>query len=67
MPWHFALRDLLQFSNDIQSVKSYLNNIQRTCPILVGIGSASDKEFFLIGDSADAVEVYGNSNFSMRK
>ncbi|CAM6094541.1 unnamed protein product [Calypogeia fissa] len=65
MPWHFVLRDILQFTNNLEGAWNLLMETQRTCPILVGIGSLEDDKFFLLGYAADVLQLHDDSNFTM--
>ncbi|KAJ7211548.1 hypothetical protein O6H91_Y478100 [Diphasiastrum complanatum] len=65
MPWHFVLRDVLQFTKNIQTTKLFLESVKRTCPLFVGIGSSLQNKFVLLSYSLDAVELYDDSNFTL--
>lgn len=65
MPWHFVLRDVLQFTNNLDGALTLLTETARTCPILVGLGSLEDDKFVLLGYSSDILELHDDSNFTM--
>ncbi|KAG6551233.1 hypothetical protein Mapa_007159 [Marchantia paleacea] len=65
MPWHFALRDVLQLANNLDEAMELLGTTSRTCPILVGIGSRQDNKFVLLGYSSDTLELYDDKNFTL--
>lgn len=65
MPWHFVLRDVLQLTQTISEAQRYMAKTARTCPILVGIGSAADNRFYLVGYSPDPLVYYDDTNFTM--
>lgn len=64
MPWHFVLRDILQFTTNLEGAWDLLMETPRTCPILVGIGSVEDEKFVLLGYSSDILELHDDSNFT---
>jgi len=47
-PWTFALRDVLQFSHNIDDALNNLNTTDRTCSIYLGIGSSVNNTYRLI-------------------
>lgn len=61
IPWHFLLRDIMQFDSDIDSAVSRIANAHRTCPIFVGLGDYSN-QFRAIEYSYEIVEVYDDHN-----
>lgn len=65
MPWHFALRDVLQLADGLDEATQLLGATSRTCPILVGIGSRQDNKFVLLGYSSDALQLYDDTNFTL--
>jgi len=61
-PWHFLLRDILQFDHDITSGLNRIINAQRTCSIHVGLGDPVNK-FRVVEYSYDYVTIYNDQNY----
>lgn len=57
-PWTFALRDVLQYSFDIDSALTELINTDRTCSIHIGIGSSQVGEMRGVEYSGKRLNVY---------
>jgi len=63
IPFHFLLRDILQFDADISSALSRIANAKRTCSIWVGLGDGYLNEFRTVQYSHDYIQVYDDFNF----
>jgi len=63
IPFHFLLRDILQFDMDTTSAISRIANAERTCSIWVGVGDGYSNEFRTIQYSHDYIQVYDDYNF----
>ena len=61
IPWHFLLRDILQFDADIDSAVSRIANAHRTCAIFIGLGDITN-QFRAIEYSYPSIEVYDDIN-----
>jgi len=61
-PWHFLLRDILQYDADVNSGLSRIATAARTCAIFVGLGDPHNN-FRAIEYAYDNVTVYDDMNF----
>eukprot|EP01133_Synstelium_polycarpum_P012990 gene12990-15280_t len=61
VPWHFLLRDILQFDQSIDEALNRIYNAERTCSIYVGIGSNSTNEFRAVEYSHEVVRVFDDT------
>jgi len=61
-PWHFLLRDILQFDHDITSGLNRIINSERTCSIHVGLGDPVN-EFRVVEYSFERVTIYNDQNY----
>jgi len=61
-PWHFLLRDILQYDQDITSALNRIANAVRTCSIFIGLGDPVNK-FRVIEYSYDNVTIYNDQNY----
>jgi hypothetical protein len=61
MPWHFLLRDILQFDETKQAAISRIENANRTCSIFVGL-SDNTGTFDVLEYSYAEVNVFNNSS-----
>lgn len=43
-PWMFVLRDVLQYSTDLKSAKDIVASANRTCNLIIGLGSGKDAQ-----------------------
>lgn len=62
-PWHFLLRDILQFSGDMTDAMNRIINAQRTCSIFMGIGDGVSNQFRVVEYSHDYVNFFDDRNF----
>jgi len=62
VPWHFLLRDILQFDRSIDDALNRIGNAQRTCSIHVGIGDPVNK-FRAVEYSHDYVQIYDDITY----
>lgn len=58
IPWTYALRDLLQYSNDLDGAINRMINTNRTCSIHVGVGSSENNDFRGVEYSYKIMNVY---------
>jgi len=61
-PWHFLLRDILQFDQSVDDAITRIVNAPRTCSIHVGVGDPKNK-FRAIEYSHDYVQIYNDINY----
>ncbi|KYQ91363.1 acid ceramidase-like protein [Tieghemostelium lacteum] len=57
-PWHFLLRDILQYDSSINEALNRIYNNERTCSIFVGLGSNSTNTFEAVEYSHQVVRVF---------
>jgi len=62
IPFHFLLRDILQFDSNIDDALSRIASAHRTCSIHIGLGDISG-EFKEIDYAHQSVTVYDDYNF----
>lgn len=60
IPFVFLLRDILQFDNDLQSALNRIQSAQRTCNLILGVGSEKDGVVRGVQYSASVANVYGD-------
>jgi len=63
IPFHFLLRDILQFDADFSSAISRIANAARTCSIFIGLGDGTTNTFRAVEYSYERVEVFDDVNF----
>jgi len=61
-PWHFLLRDILQFDDDLTDAQNRIINAVRTCSIHVGVGDPVNK-FRVVEYSYENATFYNDYNF----
>jgi hypothetical protein len=61
-PWHFLLRDILEFDVDVTSAANRIINAQRTCSIWVGVGDGHENQFRVFQYSHDYVNIFDDIN-----
>jgi hypothetical protein len=61
MPWHFVLREILQFDTSVDEALARITNTTRTCSIWVGLGDSSPR-FNVVQYSFEEVNVFDDSN-----
>jgi len=66
IPFHFLLRDILQFDVDMSSAISRIADAARTCAVWIGLGDYTN-EFRIIEYSYDIVKVFDDINFPAYK
>lgn len=65
-PWHFRLRDILQFDETVEQGLARLNEPHRTCSIFVGLGSTNPAPgFTAVEYSNDIVHAFNDSDFPL--
>jgi len=64
IPFHFLLRDILQFDNTIDDGINRIINAQRTCSIFVGLGDPVNK-FRAIEYAYEEVNVFDDFNYPL--
>ena len=57
-PWTYVLRDVLQFSSDLDSALNRLINTNRTCAIHIGVGDSRTGEFRGVEYSYKQLNIY---------
>ena len=62
-PWTYALRDVLQFSQNLDDALNNLNQTDRTCSIYLGIGSQRDNTYRIIEYAETEFRVYNDGNW----
>lgn len=62
-PWTYALRDVLQFSKNLDDALNNLNQTDRTCSIYLGIGSQRDNTYRIIEYAETEFRVYNDGNW----
>lgn len=63
VPFVFLLRDILQFDNDYSDTVSRIQNANRTCDLILGVGDGKNGGAFRgFAYSASQVEVYDDTN-----
>ena len=60
-PTTFALRDILQFSTDLDGAIAHVREINRTNSIFIGVGSKKDGQFRALEYAHDNVTVWSDS------
>ena len=66
IPFHFLLRDILQFDMDIDSAIGRIASAHRTCSIFVGLGDQSN-QFRAIEYSLETIQIWNDKNFPAYK
>lgn len=61
-PWMFVLRDVLQKANNIEEAKSVITNANRTCNLIIGLGSGKDQHVYGTEYSGHVANFYDNTN-----
>ena len=62
-PWHFLLRDILQFDTDIDDALTRIANAHRTCSIYVGVGDGETSTFRALEYAHDYIEIFNDHNY----
>jgi len=63
-PWHFVMRDILQWDKTIDDAINRVEQATRTCSIFMGVGDIEHK-FRGIEYSYDVVNIYDDSNYPL--
>jgi len=58
IPWHFLLKDILQYDESIDEALNRIYNAERTCAIFVGLGSNQTNTFKAVEYSHEYVRVF---------
>jgi len=66
IPWHFVLRDILQWDKSVDDAINRVEQATRTCSIFVGVGDLKYK-FRAIEYSYDYLVVYDDQNYPLYK
>jgi len=61
-PWHFLLRDILQYDNTVDDAVNRIAKTHRTCSIWVGLGTPED-HFRVVQYSYEYFNVFDDRNF----
>lgn len=64
-PWHYALRDVMQFSKTIDDALNNLNTTNRTCSVYLGIGSGLNNTYRIIEYSETEFKVYDDKTWHL--
>jgi hypothetical protein len=62
-PFHYLLRDILQFDTDTSAAMNRIIHAQRTCAIFVGLGDSDTHQFRAVEYSHDSVSMYSDKSF----
>eukprot|EP00162_Nutomonas_longa_P009975 comp19618_c0_seq1/m.37544 comp19618_c0_seq1/g.37544 ORF comp19618_c0_seq1/g.37544 comp19618_c0_seq1/m.37544 type:complete len:431 (+) comp19618_c0_seq1:2-1294(+) len=62
IPWHFLLRDILQFDQTLDQAITRVQKAHRTCSIWMGIGSRHDGQFRALGYAYEEVLVFNDTS-----
>jgi len=63
IPFHFLLRDILQFDRDIDDSLSRIANADRTCSIWIGLGDTKINQFRTVQYSFEQVNIFDDQTF----
>eukprot|EP01119_Soliformovum_irregulare_P002490 TRINITY_DN12738_c0_g1_i1.p1 TRINITY_DN12738_c0_g1~~TRINITY_DN12738_c0_g1_i1.p1 ORF type:complete len:419 (-),score=78.89 TRINITY_DN12738_c0_g1_i1:50-1306(-) len=63
IPFHFLLRDILQYDRTIDDGLNRIINAHRTCSIFVGLGDGLSNEFRAVEYSYERVNVYSDLDY----
>jgi len=63
IPFHFLLRDILQYDGGIDDAITRIINADRTCSIFIGLGDTLINEFRAIEYSLDIVRMFDDANY----
>lgn len=64
-PWHFLLRDILQFDETIDDATNRMVNTRRTCSIFVGVGSHLDGQLRIFQYAHETLQEFDDNNFPL--
>eukprot|EP01087_Luapelamoeba_hula_P014711 TRINITY_DN435_c0_g1_i1.p1 TRINITY_DN435_c0_g1~~TRINITY_DN435_c0_g1_i1.p1 ORF type:complete len:417 (+),score=67.74 TRINITY_DN435_c0_g1_i1:42-1292(+) len=62
IPWHFMLRDILQYDNTLDDAINRMVNAHRTCNVYFGVGDGYQKQFRLFEYTYESLRVYDPLN-----
>jgi len=62
IPWHFMLRDILQWDRSVDDAINRVNSVERTCSIFIGVGDPVRK-FRVLEYSYESVTVLDDYNY----
>ncbi len=66
-PWHFVVRDVMQFSHNMGEAIERLMGAKRTCLIHLMLGSGNDHYGRGVYYSQNVIEFYDDTNYTVRK
>lgn len=61
VPWHYLLRDILQFDLSLESALSRIIQARKTAAIFVGVGSLTDGQFRAVEYGTNTATVFNDS------
>ncbi len=61
-PWHYLMRDILEFDKDIEEGYYRMYNANRTCDIWIGIGDTTMREFRMVAYGYHYLVMYDDTN-----
>jgi len=61
-PWMFILRDVLQFSDDMQAAQDRITKADRTCNLIIGVGDGKLGKSYGLQFSGRVANFYDDSN-----
>ena len=61
-PWHYVLRDILEFDKDMEAAYKRMFNANKTCSIWVGMADYVIKQFRMVAYGYDYLEVYNDQD-----
>lgn len=62
-PFHYLLRDILQFDPDTSAAMNRIIHAQRTCAIFVGLGDSDTNQFRAVEYSHDIINMYSDVSY----
>jgi hypothetical protein len=62
-PFHYLLRDILQFDPDISAAENRIMHADRTCAIFIGLGDNDSNQFRAVEYSHDTVNFYSDKSY----
>jgi len=63
IPWHFMLRDILQWDKTVDDAINRVEAADRTCSIFIGVGNPKQNYFRVLEYSYEAVTVLDDYNY----
>ena len=65
IPFHFLMRDVIQFDNSLEDAIRRIQEAHRTCSIWLGVGDGNTKAFRLFEYSYSTCEILDDKNITM--